>query len=94
MKTVKQLILRFLFVGELVCFSWFYCFGYQGLSSVWHLEQENKQVEQSNALLQQENDALAVQIKEWDEHPFGKEEFARTKLHMARPGDQIFIIPD
>lgn len=92
MKSVKQLILRGVFALELVCFSWFYFFGYQGLTNVWLIEQENQEIEQRNTVLSVEIDALESDIQAWHTHPFFKEKIAREQLQMARQGDQIFYL--
>ncbi len=92
MKAFKRLVMRVLLCVEIVVFAGFYMWGAQGMACIRALEEENAQVEHANIHLQSENAKLEHTIITWHNHPFEKERIARTKLQMARPGDQIFYI--
>ena len=93
-RRLKRGILRGFFVLELLVFGYFFVLGTTGLRSLWSQAQENEQLEQKIVVLKEEVDGLHNEIDAWEQEPFKREEIARNTLHMARPGEMIYIVDE
>lgn len=87
---VKQLLLRVFFGAELLVFAGIYMFGPHGVKCLWHMKQENKQLEVEVAVLGTEIAVLEQKIVQWNTNPFYKEKFAREQLQMAKKDELIY----
>ena len=92
MQDIKKIILRAFFAGEIILFFTFYLFGAHGIQALMRVDHENKVLEQEIVTLKSDLKAAAVEIDEWNNYPFYKEKIARERLHMAYPGDEIYMI--
>lgn len=90
--TVKQLILRIFFGAEILFFAWTYFLGPQGMYALWALDGESQKVIAQNQQLEQEVARLSKRVAAWKGSPFYKEKYAREKLQMAYPDDEIYYI--
>ncbi len=90
--TVKQLILRIFFGAEILFFAWTYFLGPHGMYALWALDAMSQQVIDQNVQLEGKVDRLSKQVQAWRANPFFKERYAREKLQMAHPEDEIFYI--
>lgn len=92
-KRIKRLIIRSFVTIEVIIFVWIYCFGARGLQVVLHLRNRNAVIAANCAAYEQKIKMLEQELCDWQEHKdFYYEKYAREKLHMARPDDQIIFI--
>ncbi len=77
---------------EMVVFAWVYLFGVQGLYARWELQAVNQEILAKNAQLDGQIDRYHQKIEAWESNPFYKERYARKKLQMAYPDDEIYYI--
>lgn len=88
----KRMIMRGAFVAEIILFTWFYYYGMCGMREIRRLRVENDQLEQQIGVA---NDCLAQKEQElaaWQSDPFYKEKLAREQLHMAKEGEEIYLV--
>jgi cell division protein FtsB len=92
MRINKKSVLRIFFGVELVVFAGIYISGAQGISTLWHMNQENQQLITEIAVLKNEIGLLDKQLIAWNNHDFYKEKIAREELQMARAHDEVYFI--
>lgn len=92
MRDIKKIILRVFFATEIVLFLTFYLVGSQGLQALMRMNSENNQLQQEIGTLTSAVNQVAMEIEEWKKYPFFKEKIARERLHMAYPGDELYMI--
>ncbi len=90
--TVKQLILRIFFGAEILFFAWTYFLGPHGRYALWALDEASQQVIAQNGQLEREVGRLGRRVKAWKANSFFKKKYAREKLQMAYPDDEIYYI--
>ena len=88
----KRLWIRLIFVGELICFFGFYFFGAQGLVALHIRKKEFYAACSEKETLQGLIKGLESSLSEWTTEKFFKEKMAREQLHMARPGELVYVI--
>ena len=89
---VKQLILRVFFGAEILFFAWTYLVGPHGMYALWALQETSQQVIDQNKQLKSQIEAISSRIDKWKSDPFYKEKYAREKLQMAYPDEEIYYI--
>ncbi len=89
--TQKRIILRLIFMLEVLVFGWFYYYGVCGMKDIYQLQQENEQIEQQIQMVQNEIVARECEVAAWQTDPFYKEKLAREQLHMAKEGEEIYL---
>ena len=73
--------------------TWHVIYGRDGLS-VWQQKRsEDRALQREIEHLQQENSAIRQQVQQLQSDPDAIEREAREKLHYARPGEVIYILP-
>lgn len=92
MKFHKRMIPRGLFLIEVMVFVWLYCFGSQGIRSIYAMSSENDLLEQQLMQEQQRVCTLERDVLTWQDNSFVKEKLAREQLQMARDGEEIYIL--
>lgn len=76
---------------EVVIFGMYILWGAHGMQAQKVLDSKNKLLVQEISALQQEIGQLETYIADWHTYPFYKEHYARTQLHMALPGEQVYV---
>jgi len=87
----KRLLLRIVFLAEIVCFFGFYIFGAQGLVALHKRKKEIYASQQEKQRLQGLVKEIEFSLHEWVQGSFLKEKIAREELHMARPDELVYI---
>jgi cell division protein FtsB len=90
--TVKQLIFRIFFGAEILFFSWTYFLGPQGMYALWAIDKDHQELKAHNQALEAEGNKLQKYIDAWGQKPFFKEKYAREKLQMAYPSEEIYFL--
>ena len=88
----KQLLLRLFFILEIGAFAWIYIFGEHGYFQVDRLQEKNDYIIEEVVDLEKEVASLEHEIVQWKTNSFYKEQLAREKLQMSRPGDHVYYI--
>lgn len=85
-----------LFALTLVCFALIVheLFGDHGLLALRRHKKQFESLEQQIQKLQKENQELEQQIKALKSDPKAIEKQAREQLHLARPGEIIYTLPE
>lgn len=91
MKFEKQYVGRIFLGLEIIVFAGFYVFGSNGLRAVRMLQKEIDAVDMQVLQLKQEISQTRASVALQKKHPFFQEQFARKRLEMARPDDEIFV---
>ena len=63
-----------------------------GILNAYQLEQEQHKIKTENENLRTKNEKLRVEIKGLKSDPYEIEKIAREKLHLVKPGDQVYHI--
>ena len=63
-----------------------------GILNAYQLEQEQHKIKTENENLRTMNEKLRVEIKGLKSDPYEIEKIAREKLHLVKPGDQVYHI--
>lgn len=87
----KRLLLRIFFIIELICFGIIYFFGAQGIVALQKRKQEIEAIKMERERLQGLVKQVESSLYEWAHKDFLKEKIAREELHMARPGEFVYI---
>ncbi|MEX0671866.1 MAG: septum formation initiator family protein [Candidatus Babeliales bacterium] len=90
--TAKQFIFRIFFGVEVLFFGWTYFLGPQGIYALWALYGQETEVLGQVNQLEHEVGRLTRRIDAWKTNPFYKEKYARERLAMAYPNDEIYYI--
>ena len=69
-------------------------FGQHGILAMRQEQKEMESLRQRIQQLQQENEKLDRQIKALQSDPKAIERVAREQMHMARPGEIIYTLPE
>lgn len=88
MRVKKWSIVLFL---EFCAYAGFYLFGTHGLLAISALKKECALKERTVARLRESNEAVRNELEDWKQYPFYRERFARERLHMAFPTDEVFV---
>ena len=88
----KRTIMRVVFTVEVVLFGWFYYYGVGGMRDIAQLHEENSGLEQQIARAHQEIALKEQELSSWKSDPFYKEKLAREQLHMAKEGEEIYLV--
>jgi cell division protein FtsB len=68
-------------------------FGANGLFTLRREQQEARGIQRHIQLLQKENASLQQQVRGLQSNPDTIGKYAREYLHMARPGEVIYVLP-
>lgn len=82
--------LLYIFSLLLVSLSLFTTFGERGLVHLWRLRAEQRKLDDSNFLLQKENEVLRERIHRLRHDNFYLEKIAREDLGLVRPGEIVY----
>jgi cell division protein FtsB len=63
-----------------------------GILNAYQLEQEQLKIKYENESLRSKNEKLRVEIRGLKSDPYEIEKIAREKLHLIKPGDQVYHI--
>ena len=63
-----------------------------GILNAYQLEQEQHKIISENENLRTKNEKLRMEIKGLKSDPYEIEKIAREKLHLVKPGDQVYHI--
>jgi cell division protein FtsB len=63
-----------------------------GILNAYQLEQEQHKIKSENENLWMKNEKLRMEIKGLKTDPYEIEKIAREKLHLVKPGDQVYHI--
>ena len=63
-----------------------------GILNAYQLGQEQHKIKTENENLRTKNEKLRVEIKGLKSDPYEIEKIAREKLHLVKPGDQVYHI--
>jgi cell division protein FtsB len=69
-------------------------FGQNGYLALRRQQKELQTLQQQIQQLQQENEQLDKQIKALKSDPAAVERFAREQMHLAKPGETIYTLPN
>lgn len=83
-------LLLYTFCALLVALSLFTAFGERGLLHLWHLWGEQRKLDETNFLMQKENEALRERIYRLRHDDLYLEKIAREDLGLVRPGEMIY----
>ncbi len=90
LKTNKLLVAALLLEGcFVICYS---VTSSRGLIATHRLQKTAEEITGRIQELQQEIDLVADELEAWRKYPWYREQYARTVLQMARPGDEIYLI--
>lgn len=82
--------LLYVFGALLLSFSLFTTFGERGLLHLWRLRGEQRKLDESNFLLQRENEILRERIHRLRHDDLYLEKIAREDLGLVQPGEIIY----
>ena len=88
----KRTIMRIAFTVEVILFGWFYYYGMCGMREIYLLQTENSAFEQQIAVAHHEIEMKKDELVAWQSDPFYKEKLAREQLHMAKEGEEIYLV--
>lgn len=88
----KRMVMRVLFTVEVILFGWFYYYGMCGMREIAQLQDENRTFEQQIVLAHHEIEMKEQELSAWGSDPFYKEKLAREQLHMAKDGEEIYLV--
>ena len=88
----KKLVGHVIFYVILVFFGLGFTFGHNGVWTAIGLKRTNTRLQAEIIDLQDKNQQLVVDIKNWQQYPFYKEQLAREQLQLAYPGDVIYYV--
>ena len=63
-----------------------------GILNAYQLEQEQLKIKYENESLRTKNEKLRIEIRGLKSDPYEIEKIAREKLHLIKPGDQVYHI--
>ncbi len=63
-----------------------------GILNAYQLEQEQHKIKSENDNLRTKNEKLRMDIEGLKSDPYEIEKIAREKLHLVKPGDQVYHI--
>lgn len=86
----SRFIIIFLAI-EAIIFIINYNFGSSGIETLHRLKDTKKILQRDIVQLQEQNNLLQEQIDEWSQELFFQEKYAREKLQMQKPGEQIYF---
>ena len=69
-------------------------FGANGYLALRRQQKERETLQQQIEQLQQENEQLEKQIKALKSDPAAIERLAREQMHLAKPGETIYTLPE
>jgi cell division protein FtsB len=69
-------------------------FGANGYLALRHQKRQHQALQQQIQQLQQENQKLQQEIKALKTDPQAIEKLAREQMHLAKPGEIIYTLPD
>ncbi len=69
-------------------------YGEHGYLALRHQRRDYESLQQEIRKLQEENQQLEKRIESLESDPKAIEGIARDQLHMARPGERIYTLPD
>jgi cell division protein FtsB len=85
-------MMRIAFTIEVILFSCFYYYGMCGMRDIYQLQDENSALEQQIAVAHHEIELKEQELHAWGSDPFYKEKLAREQLHMAKEGEEIYLL--
>lgn len=88
----KKLVGHVIFYAILLFFSLGFVFGHNGVWTAIGLKRTNARLQAEIVELQHKNQQLVIDIKNWQQYPFYKEQLAREQLQLAYPGDIIYYV--
>ncbi len=88
----KRMVMRILFTVEVILFGWFYYYGMCGMCEISQLQVDNSVLEQQIAVVHHEIERKEQELCAWGSDSFYKEKLAREQLHMAKEGEEIYLI--
>ena len=86
----SQRLILYIFCVLLISLSLFTAFGERGLLHLWRLWGEQKKLNETNFLLQKENEILRERIYQLRHDDLYLEKIAREDLGLVRPGEIIY----
>ena len=69
-------------------------FGQNGYLALRRQLQERRKIQQEIMQIKQENDLLEKQNRELKSNPAAIERKAREQMHLAKPGEKIYMLPE
>lgn len=91
-RTIKRLLLRIFFLGQILVFGVNYTMGTHGLRTLWTVNKNNCRLQKKIDILHQELQDLEQQKNSWNSDPFLKEKVAREQLQLAKADEDIYLI--
>jgi cell division protein FtsB len=88
----KRMVVRVLFVSELVLFIFLYLFGPYGMHTFEHIKHETAQWHEKQSVLRAHIEHIQRDITQWETESFYKEKEAREHLQMAREHEKIYYM--
>lgn len=91
-KNIKRKVPLIALALEIVIFTFYYCFGTQG---IWHLQNKQQEIlalELEMKGIMQEVSTLEQQINQWNTCSFYKEKTAREQLQLAHPHEKVYFL--
>lgn len=88
----KRTVMRIAFSAEVLFFSWFYYYGVCGIRDIERLHIENQQFDAKIEAINREIACKKQECVAWQTDPFYREKLAREQLHMAREGEEIYLV--
>ena len=88
----KRTMMRLAFVIEVIIFGWFYQYGVGGMGEIGKLQQDNETMERHIGTMQHDIVVRTTELEGWMRDPFHKEKLAREQIHMAREGEEIYLL--
>ena len=88
----KRTMMRIAFTVEVLLFCWFYQYGMCGMREIGQLQDENRLFAQQITVANAEITRKEQELGAWESDPFYKEKLAREQLHMAKEGEEIYLV--
>lgn len=90
MKHSHKVVLLILTI-ELVFGALYFIYGTKGIQEIKALRDENKTILSQIEQLKSDNANLELQIKDWNQFDWNKEEAARETLQYAKSNEEVFL---
>lgn len=91
MVSCKKIMIRLLFLAEVVLFVGNFLYAENGLSAIVALHHENSSLANEIETLKELLVVMEEQLLQWNRYPYYKEKVAREQLQMVRNDEIIYF---
>jgi cell division protein FtsB len=92
MRKISKWFLVFCFLIEITAFTYYFMWGERGVVYSYVLMEEERSLKRGIQTLKQDNEKLQNEIDDWKKYAYYTEKYARERLQLMKPGEEIFFI--